>query len=80
MVTTLLTIRAAAARLGIGKDLLYKLVALDEFPHYKIGTRIRILDTDIERWLETNKRGAACFNGSNATEAARDGSTPTRIQ
>jgi len=53
----LISVREAADQLGIGKDLLYKLVALDEFPHFRIGSRIRILDTDIELWLEAKRRG-----------------------
>lgn len=72
MTTSLLSIKAAAARLGIGKDLLYKLVALDEFPYIKVGSRIRIIDTDIDRWIAHNKRGPACFNDSARMDAAKE--------
>lgn len=70
--TPLLSIRDAAARLGIKKDLLYKLVSLDEFPYIKIGSRIRIIETDIDRWIAANKRGPACFKDSAGTELQKE--------
>ena len=73
MTTNLLGVRTAANRLGIGKDLLYRLIALEEFPHYRIGSRIKILETDIYKWLDKNKRGARCISDSDEIAKVKAG-------
>lgn len=60
----LLSVKQAAEYLGIGKDLVYRLVSLDEVPYYRIGSRIRFQESDLDLWLKHQKRGPACFRDS----------------
>ena len=44
--------------LGYGRTLTYELLARGEFPSYKVGKLRRIKLSDLELWLEDNKRPA----------------------
>jgi len=45
-----LTVERAAAFLGIGRDEFAALLAQDAIPHYLVGTRCRVLKSDLVAW------------------------------
>jgi excisionase family DNA binding protein len=75
----LISVPKAARQLGIGKDLLYRLCALDEFPHIRIGHRIKIVPAHLTAWVRSNIRGAQCIRDFSETENQRVGFTGTKI-
>ena len=57
----LLTAKEAAVHLGISKVSLYRLIAGEKIPHYRIGRRILISEQHLAIWLadfENMPRGA----------------------
>jgi excisionase family DNA binding protein len=54
-----LTVAQVADILEIGKISVYRLVWENQIPHYKILGRIKFLRTDVDKFLESCKIGAA---------------------
>jgi excisionase family DNA binding protein len=52
-----LTVPEAAKALGLSKNTLYDLIRDDDFPHVRIGSRIRIPIASLTAWLENNTGG-----------------------
>lgn len=48
----LLTVKQAAARLQLGTNRVYTLVAAGTIPSVKVGKSIRVPVTALERWIE----------------------------
>ena len=48
-----LTLKDAMQRLGISRDLCYRLIDEGGLPAYKIGRVIRLRENDVESFLET---------------------------
>lgn len=44
-----------AQKLGIGRSLVYEMLATRELPSIRIGRCIRILSSDLENWIESKK-------------------------
>jgi excisionase family DNA binding protein len=51
MKENMIDVEALAARLGVSRSLIYKMVEANEIPHYRIGAAIRFDPEDIEKWL-----------------------------
>ena len=52
----LLDIRAAATRLGCSERFVRRLVQERRIPFIRLGgTRVRFLDTDLERWIDSQR-------------------------
>jgi excisionase family DNA binding protein len=46
------TVREAAARLGVSPNHLYSMIRQNQFPHIKIGERVVVPDSVLDRLLE----------------------------
>jgi excisionase family DNA binding protein len=49
--TPLISIKAAAALLGISRSKLYQLCSTDQIPYVQIGARLLFRETDLEKWV-----------------------------
>jgi excisionase family DNA binding protein len=54
----LLTVDELAERLGVQPSWISKAARCDRIPHVRVGRYRRFRWTDIEAWLETQRRGA----------------------
>ncbi len=52
---TIYTIPAVAEYLKISKSKIYYLVKRNELPHIRIGRNVRILESDLQMWLQKQK-------------------------
>lgn len=50
----LLTINEICKRMKVSRQSVY--YWLDEIPHFKIGKRVRVKESDFEAWLEKHSR------------------------
>lgn len=48
----LITVREAAARVGLSKDTVYHLIARGKFPYKRVGSVIRVPVKALEKWAE----------------------------
>ena len=46
------TVPEVADLLQLSKSKMYRIVQRGEIPHVKIGRNVRILETDLEEWIE----------------------------
>jgi len=58
MEETIYTVPEVAAYLKICKSKLYAMIRRGEIPHIKIGKNVRILESDLEAWLEEQRKPA----------------------
>lgn len=49
------TIRTIAQKYGLSTSAMYKAVERGELTHYKFGGRIRVLQDDLDEWLQHHK-------------------------
>lgn len=49
----LLTVAETAVRLGLSKVTIYKYVARDKIPYYRISNRLRFSSKELDEWLHT---------------------------
>jgi excisionase family DNA binding protein len=55
---TLWTADDVAARLGVKKKLIYRLVSEDRIPYLRVGDRlVRFRPDAIDRWIEESEKG-----------------------
>ena len=59
VIEEMLTIEAVAPRVHMSRDGLYAACRQKQFPHVRIGTRIRIPATALARWIEQQVSGQA---------------------
>lgn len=52
-----ITVEEMGARLGIGRSLAYELARSSEFPTVRIGRKMLISVSGLERWLDRNTGG-----------------------
>ncbi len=52
-----MNIRQASQYLGISPDTLYKYVAEEKIPAFKLGNRWRFKKTTLDRWMERQSTG-----------------------
>ena len=52
----LIRVEEAARLADLGRSTVHKLVAAGELPCVRIGRAVRIRRTDLERWIEANRR------------------------
>ena len=57
------TVEELSKYLSFAEKTIYKWVLNEEIPFLKINQTIRFRLSDIEKWLDTNKRGAASISG-----------------
>ncbi len=50
---TIFTVTETAKYLKISKTKMYNLVKAGEIPHLKIGKNVRIRETDLVKWMES---------------------------
>jgi excisionase family DNA binding protein len=50
------SIDEVSQHLGLKKPTLYALVAAGKIPHYRIGRLIKFKRSDLDQWMEKNKR------------------------
>ena len=67
----LLNVQEAAALLGVGKGLVYELVAQDRLPHIKLGRVVRIPRQGLEAWIAQESGMATNGSGAVVDLAAR---------
>ena len=48
----LLSVKEAAALLGVGSGLVYEMVRKDEIPHVRLGRLVKIPRQGLENWIE----------------------------
>lgn len=53
----LFTPSQSARALAIGKRKLWSLTAANEIPHIRIGRSVRYPVADLQRWIDSNKKG-----------------------
>jgi excisionase family DNA binding protein len=49
----------AAEFVNLGLNTIYILARAGKIPHYRIGSSVRFRKSDLERWLESQRRGTA---------------------
>jgi excisionase family DNA binding protein len=54
----ILSIREAAAHLGVGRNRVYELVARGQLPHLRIGKTIRIPTQPLAEWISARTEGS----------------------
>ncbi len=54
-----MNVRQASQYLGISPDTLYKYVAEEKIPAFKLGNRWKFKKTMLDRWMERQSRGTA---------------------
>lgn len=52
---TLLSVRRAAVRLGIGRGTTYRLIREGVLPAVRVGGSIRVDPRELDRWLEEHR-------------------------
>lgn len=57
MTAPLLDAKAAGERLGVPASWLLAQARRDAVPHVRLGRYVRFVEADLERWIETVKRG-----------------------
>jgi len=60
-----MNVRQASQYLGISPDTLYKYVAEERIPAFKLGNRWRLKKTTLDRWME--KQSAVKVGGGRAS-------------
>gem|GEM_PF-2284272 len=55
---TVLTVPQVAEILQISPSKLYLLIKREQFPHVRIGRNVRIIQSDLEEWIEQRRRPA----------------------
>jgi excisionase family DNA binding protein len=78
----LLTVEEAAARLRVSRPTMYRLVAAELVPAFRIGGSIRIDTDELEEWLAGSAVGStsadSAVGGSSVESSAeRDGTSGT---
>ncbi len=68
-----MNIRQASQYLGISPDTLYKYVAEERIPAFKLGNRWRFKKTMLDRWMERQSTGAEKTAAQRKASAARAG-------
>ena len=58
----MLSVKNAAAALGISASKLYALVQEHAIPHFRIGGKILFDSEDVETWKQSRRVGVAKFN------------------
>ena len=57
MERTTLTVIEVAGYIGLSKDFVYALVAKNEIPHIRIGSRIVFKRASIDAWMNSIEKG-----------------------
>jgi excisionase family DNA binding protein len=52
-----LTIAETATALGVSRPTVYKLIHRDDFPSFRIGSRVVISRSGLEEWIAAQVRG-----------------------
>ncbi len=68
-----MNVRQASQYLGISPDTLYKYVAEERIPAFKLGNRWRFKKTMLDRWMEKQSTGAEKGDSRRKAAAARAG-------
>lgn len=68
-----MNVRQASQYLGISPDTLYKYVAEERIPAFKLGNRWRFKKTTLDRWMEKQSAVKAHGQVRNKAEAAFSG-------
>ena len=55
---TVLTVPQLAEIIQISPSNLYLLIKKEQFPHVRIGRNVRILQSDLEEWIEQRRKPA----------------------
>ena len=53
---TIMTVPQVAEYLQISKSKLYLMVQRGEIPHVKIGKNVRIMESDLVKWVEAQRQ------------------------
>jgi len=59
MERTTFTVLEVAGYIGVSRDFVYSLVARNEIPHIRIGSRIVFKRTSIDSWMNAIEKGGS---------------------
>lgn len=60
-----MTVRDVAATLNVDEKTIYRLAQRGDLPGFKVAGAWRFQPTDLQRWINQRKRGAAKRNGGS---------------